>query len=238
MDRPTVYLLPGLLCDETIWSAQRAALSASADVVVPDFRGFRSLPDMAAAVLAEAPEHFSVAGHSMGGRVALEIHRAAPERIERIALLSTSYRPADEGEPARRKTFIDTARRDGMATLASSWIPRLLHPDHLANREMVESISRVIESYTVGELEGQVHALLHRADDTENLRGIRCPALIACGREDAWGSADEHRIMASMITHATLGIIGPSGHMMTLEQPDETNRLLLAWMAQPAGMGR
>ncbi|MFM8683562.1 MAG: alpha/beta fold hydrolase, partial [Chthoniobacterales bacterium] len=99
MDRPTVYLLPGLLCDKTVWSAQHTALSASADVIVPDFRGFRSLRDMAAAVLAEAPGHFSVASHSMGGRVALEIHRAAPGRVDRIALLCTSCRPADAGEP-------------------------------------------------------------------------------------------------------------------------------------------
>lgn len=238
MERAVVYLLPGLLCDETVWTAQSAALSAAAEVVVPDFRGFRSLRDMAAAVLAEAPEHFSVAGHSMGGRVALEIHRAAPERIERIALLGTSYHAADEGEPAQRKAFVDIARRDGMAALASAWMPRLLHPDHLAKRQMVKAISRVIESHSIGELEGQVEALLNRADDTENLRGIRCPALIACGREDAWGSADEHRRMASMIAHATLGIVGHSGHMMTLEQPDETNRLLLAWMARHAEMER
>ena len=236
MDRPTVYLLPGLLCDKTVWRAQNTALSASAEVFIPDFRGFRSLRDMAAAVLAEAPEHFSVVGHSMGGRVALEIHRAAPERVDRIALLSTSYRPADEGEPAQRENFMKTARREGMAALASAWMPRLLHPDHLADRDMVDAISRSIESYTIGELEGQVQALLGRADDAENLRGIRCPALLACGHEDAWGSADEHRSMSSMVPHATLGIVDHCGHMITLEQPDQTNRLLLDWMARDAGI--
>ncbi|MFM8720953.1 MAG: alpha/beta fold hydrolase, partial [Chthoniobacterales bacterium] len=97
---------------------------------------------MAAAVLAEAPEHFSVAGHSMGGRVALEMHRAAPERVGRIALLSTSYRPADEGEPAQRENFMKTARREGIAALASAWMPRLLHPEHLVNRDIVDAISR------------------------------------------------------------------------------------------------
>ncbi|MFM8807913.1 MAG: alpha/beta fold hydrolase [Chthoniobacterales bacterium] len=230
MDRPTVYLLPGLLCDKTVWSAQHTALSAWADVLGPDFRGSRSLRDMAAAVLAEAPEHFSVAGHSMGGRVALEMHRAAPERVDRIALLSTSCRPADGDEPARRKAFIDIARRDGMTALASAWLPRLLHPDHLANQDIVDAISRSIESCSLVELEGQIEALLERADDAENLRGIRCPALIACGREDAWGSADEHRTMASVIPHATLAIIERCGHMAPMEQPDEVNRLLVEWM--------
>lgn len=230
MDRPTVYLLPGLLCDKTVWSAQHAALSALAEVFIPDFRGFRSLRDMAAAVLAEAPEHFSVAGHSMGGRVALEIHRAAPERVNRIALLSTSCRPADAGEPARRKTFVDIARREGMAALASAWMRQLLHPDHLTDRDMVDAISRSIESYSLVELEGQIQALLERADDAENLRGIRCPALIACGREDAWGSAEEHRTMASLIPHATLAIIETCGHMAPMEQPDEVNRILVECM--------
>ncbi|MFM8808418.1 MAG: alpha/beta fold hydrolase [Chthoniobacterales bacterium] len=230
MDRPTVYLLPGLLCDKTVWSAQHTALSASADVIVPDFRGFRSLRDMAAAVLAEAPGHFSVASHSMGGRVALEIHRAAPGRVDRIALLCTSCRPADAGEPARRKAFVDIARREGMAALASAWLPRLLHPDHLANRDIVDAISRSIESYSLVELEGQIEALLDRADDTENWRGIRCPSLIACGREDAWGSADEHRTMAAMVPRAKLAIIETCGHMAPMEQPDEVNRLLVEWM--------
>ena len=162
----------------------------------------------------------------------MEMHRAAPERIDGIALFSTSFRPADESEPARRKSFVDIAQRDGMAALAAAWMPRLLHPDHLANRDMVDAISRSIESYTLGELEGQIRALLDRADDAENLRGIRCPALIACGREDAWVSADEHRTMASMISHATLAIIEHCGHMAPMEQPDEVNRLLVEWMTQ------
>jgi pimeloyl-ACP methyl ester carboxylesterase len=238
IDRPTVCLLPGLLCDKDVWAAQAAVLSGKIDVVIPDFRGFRSLRDMAAAVLAAAPERFSVAGHSMGGRVALEILRAAPERIERIALLSTSYRAADVDEPARRENFVETARNGGMSTLASAWIPRLLHPDHLADREMVGAISRMIGRSRLGDLEGQVQALLGRADDSSVLRGISCPALIACGREDAWGSADEHRKMAAMVPHATLAIVGRCGHMMTMEQPEETNRLLLAWMAQTSGTGR
>lgn len=238
IDRPTVYLLPGLLCDKDVWAAQAAGLSGKAEVVIPDFRGFRSLRDMAAAVLASAPEFFAVAGHSMGGRVALEILRAAPERVERIALLSTSYHPATEDEPERRKNFIGIARSGGMSALASAWIPHLLHPDHLADRELVGAISRMVGRCRLGDLEGQVQALLGRADDSSILPGIRCPALIACGREDAWGSVDEHRKMAAMIPHATLAIVGRCGHMMTMEQPGETNRLLLAWMEQTSGIAR
>ncbi|MFM8460243.1 MAG: alpha/beta fold hydrolase, partial [Chthoniobacterales bacterium] len=158
-----------------------------------------------------------------------------PERVDRIALLSTSCRPADEDEPARRKAFVDIARRGGMGALASAWLPRLLHPDHLTDRDMVDAISRSIESYSLVELEGQMQALLDRADDAENLRGIRCPALIACGREDAWGSADEHRTMAAMVPHATLAIIETCGHMAPMEQPDEVNRLLVEWMQNNGG---
>ncbi len=238
IDRPTVYLLPGLLCDKDVWAAQAVGLSGKANVVIPDFRGFRSLRDMAAAVLASAPETFSVAGHSMGGRVALEILRAAPERTERIALLSTSCHAATEDEPERRRDFIEIARSGGMSALASAWIPHLLHPDHLADREMVGAISRMVGRCSLEDLQGQVQALLGRPDDSGVLRGIRCPALIACGREDAWGSADEHRKMAAMTPHATLAIIDRCGHMMTMEQPEETNRLLAAWMAQTSGTVR
>src|SRR5271157_4431539 len=107
----TVFLLPGLLCDATIWSHQSDALG---DVVIPDFRYVSSIEAMAQLVLDAAPERFAVAGHSMGGRVALEVFRMAPGRVERLALLDTGVHPRAAGEEAKRQELIDLARSRGM----------------------------------------------------------------------------------------------------------------------------
>jgi len=90
-DKPLLFLLPGLMCDETVWLDQRDALAAHAEVIIPVFRGFDSLVDMATHVLDQASGHFSVVGHSMGGRVAWELMSLAPERIERFCVMDTGY---------------------------------------------------------------------------------------------------------------------------------------------------
>src|ERR1700728_1087898 len=128
----TVFLLPGLLCDETIWSDQRQALEAVADVVIPDFRHVNSIAAMAQLVLDAAPQRFSVAGHSMGGRVALEVFRMAPERVERLALLDTGIHTRKPGEEAGRQELIELARIDGMDAVAARWLPGMLRPNHTA----------------------------------------------------------------------------------------------------------
>jgi pimeloyl-ACP methyl ester carboxylesterase len=85
--RPVVFLLPGLLCDDTVWRHQSAALSLQFDVRVPDFRGMDDFREMARSVLLDAPERFSVVGHSMGGRVAMELMFLVPERIDRFVVM-------------------------------------------------------------------------------------------------------------------------------------------------------
>src|SRR5580698_9652787 len=128
----TVFLLPGLLCDETIWSDQRQALEAVADVVIPDFRHVNSIAAMAQLVLDAAPQRFAVAGHSMGGRVALEVFRMAPDKVERLALLDTGIHPRAPAEQTKRGELIDLARTSGMEALAARWLPPMLHRNHYA----------------------------------------------------------------------------------------------------------
>src|ERR1700693_5042674 len=97
-----LLLLSGLLCDETIWADIPERLGDRADVRVMSFRGFSSIPAMAEHVLAMAPERFAVAGHSMGGRVALEVLRSAPRRVSGLALLNTGVHTVRDGESQSR----------------------------------------------------------------------------------------------------------------------------------------
>jgi pimeloyl-ACP methyl ester carboxylesterase len=127
--RPTLYLLPGLLCDAYTFEHQKRALEGDFDVRVLDFFGLDSMTAMAQRVLDEAPARFSVCGFSMGGRVALQILRLAPERLERMCLLDTGVVPPGPGEPAARQVLVDLAYKEGMDAVCAAWLPPMLHPD-------------------------------------------------------------------------------------------------------------
>lgn len=129
--KQSLYLLSGLLCDEVVWRAQIDALQERADVHALDFKGYHSITAMAQRVLNDAPDRFALAGHSMGARVALEVHRLAPHRVDRLALLDTGTHPAREGEAKSRQVLIDLAREHGMAAVAQRWLAPMLHPAHV-----------------------------------------------------------------------------------------------------------
>src|SRR6201995_1943387 len=112
--KQSVALLSGLLCDETFWSDIPQRLAGIAEIQVISFRGFSSIPAMAQHVLDIAPQRFAVAGHSMGGRVALEIMRAAPGRITGLALLNTGVQAVRDGEPQSRSHLLRIAYEHGM----------------------------------------------------------------------------------------------------------------------------
>jgi pimeloyl-ACP methyl ester carboxylesterase len=223
----TVFLLPGLLCDETIWSGQRDALGESADVVIPDFRYVNSIPAMAKLVLDAAPKRFSVAGHSMGGRVALEVFRMAPERVERLALLDTGVHPRAAGEESKRGELVDLARSHGMAALAARWLPPMLHPDHSTQ---LQPLTEMVMHSTPETFANQQRALLDRPDARAILPSIQCPALVLCGRQDAWSPVSQHEEIAAAIPQAKLIIVDDCGHMSPAEQPAAVSNALRDWL--------
>jgi pimeloyl-ACP methyl ester carboxylesterase len=228
--RPTIFLLPGLLCDAEIWSHQSAALSEFAEIVIPDFRFVRSIPAMARLVLDHAPDRFSVAGHSMGGRVTLEVFRMAPERVERLALLDTGIHPRRPGEEAGRQELIDIAHRRGMEALAARWLPGMLHPDHTA---LLAPLTEMVKRSTPETFENQQRALLDRPDARALISTIRCRTLVLCGRQDTWSPVAQHEEIAALIPGSKLVVIEGCGHMSPVEQPAAvTNALKRFWISR------
>ena len=229
--RQTLYLLPGLLCDRAAWAPQLAALEAAdRDIHVADLSGHASIAAMAETVLAEAPARFALAGHSMGARVALEIVRRAPDRVERLALLDTGTHPARPGEAANRQVLIDLARSQGMAALAARWLPPMLHPERVQDKALMGTLTAMVERQSVASFERQVQALLGRPDAAPVLPGIRCPTLLGVGRQDAWSPPAQHEAMAAAIPHARLTVFERSGHMAPLEAPDAVSDALEDWL--------
>ena len=230
--KPVLYMLPGLLCDETVFKPQTEGLSDAIDVRVPRFLGFDSLTDMARHVLEIGPARFSIAGFSMGGRVAFEIMRLAPERIERFCAFDTGAGPKAEGEDAKRQAVIDLAWREGMGALAAAWLPPMLHPRRRADAAFMEPLTAMVLRATPELHERQIRALVNRRDARPVLPTIACPALIACGREDEWSPVAQHEQMAAAIPGAQLEVFDDCGHFLPVEQPEAFNRALRAWMAR------
>lgn len=242
MTRPVLLLLPGLLCDEANWAAQCAGLAELADCRVPVYRTLDSIEAMADHVLGMAPSgHFALAGHSMGGRVALEVLRRAPERVERLALLDTGFQPlapgeAGEKEQAGRHQLLALARAEGMRAMGAQWARGMVHPAHL-DTPVFEAILQMIARNTPEMFEGQVRALLTRPDATALLPQITCPTLLLCGADDLWSPPARHEDMQRAIPGSRLEIIEMSGHMTTLEQPQAVSGALARWLMAPARQG-
>ncbi|HEY0821464.1 MAG TPA: alpha/beta hydrolase [Rhizobacter sp.] len=231
--RPTLLLLPGLLCDEAVWRPQIDGLEAGGHVV--DYGLRRSLADMAEHALAVAPPGpLAVAGHSMGGRVAFEMWRLAPARIARLALLDTSYHPLASGEAgaserAGRMALLATARRDGMHAMAREWARGMVHESRLGT-PLFDEIVEMLARKTPEHYEAQIEALLQRPDADPLLPTITCPTLLLCGRDDAWSTPARHEHMHTRITGSRLVVVERCGHMSTMEQPEAVTQAFRDWL--------
>lgn len=231
-DRPLLCLLPGLLCDATVWEAQRAALSADWDIHVADLWGLSAFEAMARKVLDETSGPLAVAGHSMGARVALEMWRLAPERIERLGLFSTGFHAAAPGEAAKRMALVELARREGMAAVAAAWLPPMVHPDRVHDAGLMAPLIAMVERATPEIFEGMQRAGLTRPDATDYLPRINCPTLVLVGRQDSWSPVPQHEEIAGRVPGATLRVIEDCGHMVTVEQPATVADLMAQWLAE------
>lgn len=229
MNTPLI-LLSGLLCDKTVWKYQLKHFEGDRRVIAIDFREFDDITQMAQSVLDLAPDRFALAGHSMGARVALEVHRVAAERVERLALLDTGTHGVKEGEPASRQVLVDLAESHGMAALAQKWLPPMLHPDHLADESIVGPLREMVLRMSPQIYRQQVQALLNRRDATSQLSDIRCPTLLGVGRQDAWSTLAQHESMASKIPGSILRVFEHSGHMAPFEAHSQVTATLEAWL--------
>jgi pimeloyl-ACP methyl ester carboxylesterase len=232
-----LVLVPGLMCDRTVWEEQMKGLSAVAACTVADHGELDSLAGMAEKILRTAPPVFALAGHSMGGRVAFEVFRQAPERVARLAILDTKCSPlpageAGEQEKAGRYALLEIARTRGVRAMAQEWVQGMVHPDRREDRALIDAILCMFERKSADIFAAQLHALIHRPDARDLLDRIHCPTLILCGRQDAWAPPQPHEEMAARISSARLAIIENSGHMVTMERPEQVTGALRDWLTQ------
>ena len=236
MSKQTLVLIPGLMCDEAVWAPQVAALEGRTVMQVADHGLKDSLADMAEAIIARAPPRFAVAGHSMGGRVALEVVRRAGARVTGLALLDTGATPrapaeAGEREQTGRLELLELARREGMRAVGERWlkIPMVYSP-RLEDQPLITAIVDMFERQSADKFAAQIKALLSRPDARPLLPLIHCPTLVLCGADDAWAPLAQHRVLSQMIPHSKLVSVPECGHMSTMERPQAVNAALSGWL--------
>jgi len=228
--KKTVYLLPGLLCDRSLWRHQLEVLTVDYDLRVADFSVGDSMETYVDSILAQAPEKFSVAGLSMGGYVALELMRKAPERVERLALLDASPYADQTEHRDFRKSSMDMAKERGIGDVIDAVLPRLIHPSRYEDEELVKVIDAMAHRVGVDGFLKQQTALLNRDDYYNDLVSVTCPTLVAVGRQDGMTPPRISREMAEAMPNAALVEIENCGHLSTLEQPEAVTALLRYWL--------
>jgi len=213
-----------MLCDAAFW--EPAALPGSH---VASYGDADSIDAMAERVLADAPERFLLAGHSMGGRVAQEIVRRAPQRVAKLALIGTDYRGPSGDEAPGRAALLEEARALGWDGFARRWAVENVAPHRAGDQMLISRIARMVARQSFATLAAQSLAGLGRRDYAELLPRIACPVLVVAGDSDRLRPVETHRDMARHVPDGRLAVLGGCGHMAALEQPQALAAVMGAW---------
>ncbi len=233
MPHHRVILLPGLASDAALWRDQIPALQAAGHAVHVADTHVRAatLTGMALTLLAEHDGPLVLAGTSMGGIVALEVFRQAPQRVAALALLGSSARPDTPQMIRLRSDAVALFERGRTDEVLRANIPFAFHPSRQRDEALLQAYFEMIARAGAAQLMRQNRALMARPDSRPLLRRLRCPLLVACGDTDALTPPECSREIAAAVPHARLEILADCGHLLTWEQPARVNALLLEWLA-------
>ena len=228
--RPPLLLLPGFLCDEDLWRDQLTGLAGVADGRVADLGHGDSIAALARQVLATAPPRFALAGFSFGGYVAQEIARQAPQRIERLALLDTSFHADTPERIAQRRAANKSVSLPGeFRGMTEQLLPSFIAAERLHDVALVQRINAM--TLRQGREVFVRQNAMRREDGAAVLRGLACPVLVLCGRHDVLTPPALHREMAALMPQAGLVVVEDSGHMSPMEQPAAVTLAMRQWLS-------
>lgn len=230
---PKLVLLPGLACDDRLWEAQWPALPAALMPRVSDAHVRHTrIETMAAAVLRENAGELVLCGASMGGMVAMEAARQAPERIVGLALLGTNPLPEAPDTYALRVSAIEMFESGDLREVIEPNIAFAFHPKQAADKALVQHYLDIVLEAGAEQLIRQNRALMQRPNACLHLPSVRCPVLVMCGDMDRLTPPECSREIARLVPHAQLHWIPDCGHMLTMEKPACVNAVLANWLRQ------
>jgi pimeloyl-ACP methyl ester carboxylesterase len=232
MPEPLVFL-PGMMCDFRLFLPQLLAMGQERVISVAPISGASSVGALAALVLEGAPQRFALAGLSMGGIVAMEVLRRAPERVTRLALMDTNPLPETPQTAAAREPHIIGVQAGRLAEIMREEMkPRYLAPGP-RRPEVLATVMDMALALGPQVFVAQSRALQRRPDQQKTLRQSRVPTLVLCGEHDALCPVKRHEFMAELIPNARLVVVPDAGHLPTLEQPEAVTEALRDWLAMP-----
>lgn len=230
---PRLVLIPGLACDERLWQAQIPALPKVLDAHVSLTQTrCGTIESMASALLRENEGLLILCGASMGGMVAMEAARQAPERIAGLVLLGTTAQPEQPDTFELRRAAIELFERGDVRDVIEPNVAFAFHPAQAADLSLVDRYLDIVLGAGAVQLIRQNRAVMHRPDARAHLPALRCPVLVICGDTDRLTPPACSREIASLVPHAELVWVPQCGHMLTMEKPDVVNAVLNAWLAR------
>lgn len=229
-ERSSLVLVPGLLCTRELYAPQIAGLGDLADIVVADHTTAPTMREIAARILDSAPRRFALCGLSMGGYIAFEIMRQAPDRVTRLALLDTNATADPPDRAAFRRGLVEEARQSGFGAVMAKLVPLFLNARHQKDERLVGIAQRMAAETGVAAFARQQEAIITRSDSCPTLASIRCATLVLVGRDDVLTPVAAHEEIAAGIADSRLEIIEDCGHLATLEQPERVTAALRGWL--------
>lgn len=232
MSKLPLLLLPGTLCDATLFEHQVQHLTDICEPRVVDVHLQDNLPDVARYVLSQVDGEFAVAGLSYGGIVAFELWRQAPERIAKMALLNTNPYPAAEQTKASQQRFVGMAHLGEFREVTTDFLKDvMLHPDHQKDQILREKILEMAETIGIDGFVNEVKAQIARPNAMDDMLHVTCPTLVLTGREDTVVPLFTHEAMHEVLPNSTFIIVEHCGHLSTMEQPEIVTQHLREWLA-------
>jgi pimeloyl-ACP methyl ester carboxylesterase len=229
-DSLPIVLIPGLNCSARLYAGQIPALWRFGPVTVADHTRDASIPAIASRILAAAPPFFALIGLSMGGYIAFEIMRQAPQRVAKLALLDTGARPETAEQTARRHGPMAMARAGKLVEVADESFVFFVHPNRHGDVALREVVRAMAEETGADAFLRQQQAIMARPDSRPGLAAIACPTLMLVGEQDGGTPPELAREIASAIAGTRLVIVPDCGHLSTIEQPQAVTQALVEWM--------
>lgn len=229
-ENTSLILLPAFMSTHTLWRPQIEALADIAEIDVVELTPYDSVTKMTEAVLDQAPDRFALAGLSLGGFTAFEIVRRAPERVVRLALVSTTARNDSPERLATRKPQIEAVQSGRFDEVVEGFLNVLQSPAHPWSPEVLDTVRQMVHEAGPECFLRQQNAMINRVDRRDSLAAISCPTIVVHGRDDQSWPLENGEELARLIPGARLSVIENCGHFPTLDRPTETTEALRAWL--------
>ena len=227
-----LVFVPGLLCTDALFQPQIDALSASHSIHIAQTTDCETIDQMVEYMLDSVSGEIIVVGLSMGGYVAQEAARIAPDRISAIALLSTSAQPDDEARKRQRHELIKLSEIGRFKGVTPRLLPRFLSAEALEDEAMCQTVMDMAAEIGQKHFTSQQYAIMARRDQRPYLPSFHKPSLVLCGMADELTPPQLSEEMAGLLPRAELVLLDKIGHLSSLEAPEEVTQAIIRLIIQ------